>query len=172
MLHFYLPPRVLPTPLDPPWFILLLCKSWAVRRTLVHRVIVSLILVPCRARGSAIAVRRILVISPESSLHAHKVVPVLQLLKCEDTFPLFVPLNAHRESHRLVPHSFLIYREIDRIYFRRTIFPLLGHNVSNGPTSICFTTNFGLVGARTPFNPNKLDRLISGKIFESVLDIL
>ena len=52
-----------------------------VRRILVHRVIVSLILAPCRAKGSAIAVRRILVISPESSLHARKAILVFARAK-------------------------------------------------------------------------------------------
>ena len=47
----------------------------------MHRVIVSLILASCRARGSAIAVRRILVISPESSLHARKAVLVFARAK-------------------------------------------------------------------------------------------
>ena len=40
----------------------------------MHRVIVSLILASYRARGSATTVRRILVISPESSLHARKAI--------------------------------------------------------------------------------------------------
>ena len=75
----------------------------------MHRVIVSLILASCRARGSAIAVRRILLISPESSLHARKAVLVFARAKIVDTFPLFAPLNAHWESHRLLPHSFPIY---------------------------------------------------------------
>ena len=74
MFLFHLPPRVLLTPPDPPWSILLLWRSWAVRRILVYRVNVSLILAPCRARGSATAARRILVISLESSLHAHKAI--------------------------------------------------------------------------------------------------
>ena len=52
-----------------------------VRRILVHRVIVSLILVPCRARGSATAVRRILVTSPEFSHHDHRVVLVFTRVK-------------------------------------------------------------------------------------------
>ena len=47
----------------------------------MNRVIVSLILAPCRARVSAIAVRRILVISPESSLHSHKAVLVFARAK-------------------------------------------------------------------------------------------
>ena len=57
-------------------------------RILVHRMIVSLILAPCRARGSAIAVRRILVISPESSLHARKAVLVFARAKMCGHLPL------------------------------------------------------------------------------------
>ena len=78
---FYMIPRVPLTPLDPPRSIFLPRRSWVVRRILVHRVIVSLILAPCWARGSAIAVRRILMISPKSSLHAHKVVLVFAKAK-------------------------------------------------------------------------------------------
>ena len=52
------------------------------------RVIVSLILASCRARGSAIAVRRILVISPESSLHARKAVLVFARAKMCGHLPL------------------------------------------------------------------------------------
>ena len=47
-----------------------------VRRILVHRVIVSLILAPYRARGLAAAVRRILVTSPEFSHHDRRAVLV------------------------------------------------------------------------------------------------
>ena len=54
----------------------------------MHRAIVSLILASCRARGSAIAVRRILVISPESSLHAHKAVLVFARAKMCGHVPL------------------------------------------------------------------------------------
>ena len=54
----------------------------------MHRVIVSLILSSCQARGSAIAVRRILVISPESSLHAHKAILVFARAKMCGHLPL------------------------------------------------------------------------------------
>ena len=74
MFFFHLPPWVLLTLPDPPWSILLLWRSWAVRRILVHRVIVSLILAPCWARGSATTARRSLVISPVSSHHARRAV--------------------------------------------------------------------------------------------------
>ena len=88
MFLFYLLPRVPLAPLDPPWFNSLLWGSWVVRRILVHRVIVSLILAPCRARGSATAVRRILVISPESSLHDRRAVLVFARAKMCGHLPL------------------------------------------------------------------------------------
>ena len=75
-VFFHLLPRMLPAPLDPPWSVLLLWRSRAVRRILVHRVIVSLILALRWARRPAIVVRRILVISPGSSLYAHKAILV------------------------------------------------------------------------------------------------
>ena len=52
-----------------------------VRRILVHRVIVSLISAPCRARGSVAAVRRILVTSPEFSHHDRRAVLVFARVK-------------------------------------------------------------------------------------------
>ena len=88
MLLFYLPLRVLLTLPDPPWSIFLPWRSWAVRRILVHRVIVSPILAPCRARESATMVRRILVISPGSSLHARRAVLVFAKAKMRGYFPL------------------------------------------------------------------------------------
>ena len=87
MFLFFLPSRTL-TSSDPPWFIPFPWRSWVVRRILLHRVIVSLILAPCRARGSATAIRRILVISPESSLHAHKVVLAFARDKMCEHLPL------------------------------------------------------------------------------------
>ena len=63
-------------PPEPPWSNSLLWGSWVVRRILVHRVIVSLISAPCRARGSATTVRRILVASPEFSHHDRRAVLV------------------------------------------------------------------------------------------------
>jgi len=52
-----------------------------VRRILVHRVIVSLISMPCRARGSAAVVRKILVTSLEFSHHDHRAVLVFARVK-------------------------------------------------------------------------------------------
>ena len=59
-----------------------------VRRILVHRVIVSLILAPCRARRSATAVRRILMTSPEFSHHEHRAVLVFARAKMCGHLPL------------------------------------------------------------------------------------
>ena len=88
MFLFHLLPRVPLTSLDPPWSIFLLWRSWAVRRILMHRVIVSLILAPYRARGLATAVRRILVISPEFSLHARRAILVFAKAKMCGHLPL------------------------------------------------------------------------------------
>ena len=132
MSFFFLSLRVPPTSLDPPWFILLLWRSWAVRRILVHRVIVSLILAPRWARRLAIVVRRILVISPESSLHAHKVVLVFARARGCDHLPLVSPPIAHQESLRLLSHSSSIYRQICWAYVRRATFLPLGYNFIDG----------------------------------------
>ena len=73
---------------DPPWSNSLLWGSWVVRRILVYRMIVSLISVPCRARGSAIVVRRTLVTSPEFSHHDRRAVLVFARAKMCGHLPL------------------------------------------------------------------------------------
>ena len=69
----------------------------------MHRVIASLILAPRWARRPAIAVRRILVISPESSLHAHKAILVFTRARGCDHLSLVAPPNAHQESLGFFP---------------------------------------------------------------------
>ena len=59
-----------------------------VRRILVRRVIVSLILAPCQARGSAAAVRRILVTLLEFSHHDHRAILVFARAKMCGHLPL------------------------------------------------------------------------------------
>jgi len=59
-----------------------------VRRILVRRVIVSLISAPCRARGSATAVRKILVTSHEFSHHDRRAVLVFARAKMCGHLPL------------------------------------------------------------------------------------
>ena len=106
MFLFCLLLRVPLAPPDPPWSNSFLWGYWVVRRILVHTVIVSLILVPCRARGSATTVRRILVTSPEFSHHDRRAVlvfarakmcghlPLVRFIKCpsekpQTSFPRF-----------------------------------------------------------------------------------
>ena len=102
MFLFCLLPQV---PLDPPDPLYsLLWRSWVVRRILVHRVIVSLILAPCWARGSATTVRRIFVISPESSLHARRAVLVFALLLwVTHVAPAFTLLGSFLHQKRYPP---------------------------------------------------------------------
>ena len=152
MVFFHLLPRVLLVPLDPPWSIL--WRFQVARRILVHRVIVSLILAPCRARGSATAVRRILMISPESSLHAHKDVLVFARATRCDHLPLVAPSNAHRDNLRLLSQSSSIYQEIYWAYVRRANF-LLFIIIYWWANATWFTMSFGLVEIWAPFNPKK-----------------
>ena len=119
MFLFYLPPRVLSTLLDPPWSILLLWRSWAVRRILVHRVIVSPLLAPCWAKESATVVRRILVISPGSSLHARRAVLVFAKAKMSGHFPLVCLIKCPLGKPQ---PSFQWLWEISRAFVRRAAF--------------------------------------------------
>ena len=81
MLPLSLSFRALLVLLDPPWTIAMSWKSFMARRIIVFRVIMLPILVPCQARKSAAAARRILVISPESSRHRYEVVPVFAMAR-------------------------------------------------------------------------------------------
>ena len=85
----------------------------------------SLILASCRARGSAIAVRRILVISPKSSLHARKAVLVFARAKICGHI-------SHRESHRLLPHSFSVTEKSTEHLSGGQPFPFSGTILSMG----------------------------------------
>ena len=170
MFFFHLLPWALSTLLDPPWSILFLWRSWAARRILVHRVIVSPILAPCCARESATTARRSLVISPVSSHHACRAVLVFARAKMCGHFPLSVPLNAHQESHRLLSHSFSIYWEIGWAHARRAIFLFLGTILSTGQCRFVSRWPSALWGSGLPSIQRSLDRLISGqrKFFVSV----
>ena len=132
MFLFFLPSRALTSP-DPPWFIPSLWKSWVVRRILVYRVIVSLILAPCQARESATVVRRILVISPESSLHAHRAVLVFARAKMRGHLPLvcFIkrPLG---DSQASFPHSSIAEKPARRL-LSGWPFPFFWYNFINWP---------------------------------------
>jgi len=129
MFLFFLPSRALTSP-DPPWFISLLWRSWVVRRILVYRVIESPILAPCRARESATAVRRILVISPGSSLHARKAVLVFAKAKMRGRFPLVCSIKC---LPRKPQASFQRLREISWALARQAAFSFPVAILFNGP---------------------------------------
>jgi len=145
MFLFCLPPRVPLALLDPPWSHPLLWGCGVVRRILVHRAIVSLISAPCRARGSAAVVRRILVISPESSHHQCRAILVFARVQMCGHLPLVRSIKCP-------------CREIGGIY---------GYPLSRPDSFLpwCYfyycidmtwsMMPFGLVGIRTPFNPTK-----------------
>ena len=112
MFLFHMPLQVLLTPPDPPWSIFLLWRSWAVRRILVHRAIVSLILAPCRARESATMARRSLVISHVSSHHAHRAVLVFARAKMCGHLSLVRSTKRPPGKPQASFPQFLSYREI------------------------------------------------------------
>jgi len=144
-----------------------------VRRILVHRVIVSLILAPCRARGSATAVRRILVTSPEFSHHDHRAVLVFARAKMCGHLPLVCFIKCHWRNHRLLSHGFPAtkkwasfsrrlsfplfpsHREISWASVKQAAFPLPLTQFYQWADVTRFMMTLGLVGIRTPFNPKK-----------------
>ena len=128
MFFFHLLPQALLTPLDPPWSILLLWRSWAARRILMHRAIVSPILAPYRARESATMVRRILVISPGSSLYARRAVLVFAKAKMRGHFPLVCSIKCPSGKPQA---SFQRLREISWASVRQMAFSLLCRNFIN-----------------------------------------
>ena len=123
MLCFHLLSRVPLVPPDPLWSALLLWRSWAARRILVHRVIVSLISVPCWARGSAAVARRILVISPESSHHQCGAVLVFARVKMCGHLPLVRSIKCPSGKHSLLSHDFPATEKWTS-FSRRLSFPL------------------------------------------------
>jgi len=155
MFLFYLPPRVLPTPPNPPWSILLLWRSRVVRRILVHRVIVSFILAPHWARRPAIAVRRILMISPESSLHDRRAVLMFARAKMCGHLPLVCFIKCPSGRPQTSFPQFPSHREIGRASFKQVAFPLLLTQFHQQANVTWFMMTFGLVGTWTPFNPKR-----------------
>ena len=169
MLCFHLLSRVPLVPPDPPWSTLLLWRSWAARRILVHRVIVLLILAPRWARRPVIAVRRILVISPESSLHAHKAVLVFARARMCDHLPLVTPPNVHRESLRLLSQSSSIYWEICWAYVRRATFLLIWYNFIDGPMRLGSHWVLALWKSGLPSIQRSFGGLISGQCIHPMI---
>ena len=173
MSLFHLLPQVPLTSPDSPWSIFLPWRSWAIRRILVHRVIVSLILAPCRARGSTTAIRRILVISPESSLHARRAVLVFVRAKMCGHLPLVYSTECPLGKPQASSPQF---SDLSKNWLNLCLggrFPFsLGIMLAMGQCQLASWWTLALLGPRLPSIQNKLDRIISGKISESFLDLL
>ena len=92
----------------------------------MHRVIVSPILAPCRARGSADVVRRSLVMHLRLLTVLAELFQCLQGLECVDTFPLFIPSNAYREDRELLSSGFRSPRETCGYMLVKRSFPFFG----------------------------------------------
>ena len=116
------------------------------RRILVYRAIVSLILAPCRARGSATTARRSLVISPVSSHHARRAVLVFARAKMCGHLPLVrstkCPLGKPQASFPQFPS----HREISWASVKQAAFPLLLAKLYQRVDVTQFMMTFGLVG--------------------------
>ena len=86
----------------------------------------SLILAPCRAKESAAAARRSLVISPKSSHQARKVVLVFARARVCGHFSLVCSSNAYRENNKLLSNGFpVIEKSVVNLPVRR-LFPFFG----------------------------------------------
>jgi len=147
MFLFCLPPRVPLALLDPPWSNFLLWGSWVVRRILVHRVIVSLISAPCRARGSVTTVRRILVTSPKFSHHDRRAVLVFARAKICGHLPLVRFIKCPLEKPQTSFPRFPSHWEIDWIY---------GHHLSKWPFLYPDATSISEPIWRGPWWPSAL----------------
>ena len=126
-----------------------------VRRILVHRVIVSLISAPCRVRGSATTVRRILMTSPKFSHHDRRVVLVFARVKMCGHLSLVHSIKCSLgKPHTSFP-QFPIHREISWASVKQAAFPLLLMQFYQWADVTRFMMTFGLVRILTPFNPKK-----------------
>ena len=85
-------------------------KTPVVRRILVFRVIASPILVPCRAREPVAMVRRILVMSPESSHHRYEAILVFTRARMCGHLPLIC--SAYTKKPAKLTSAFLMNRSI------------------------------------------------------------
>ena len=133
--------RVLSALLDPLGPMLHYENPPVARRILVFREIVSPILVPCQARESIAAARRILVISPKSSHHLYEAVPVFARAQMCGHLPLICLTYAKKPTK--LTSAFLMNRSI-------SFSPWCYFHLLADATHI-----FRLCGDQTPFNPRK-----------------
>ena len=92
----------------------------------MRRVIVSVILAPYRAKESAVAARRSLVISPASSHQAHIAVLVFARARACGHFSLVCSSNAYRENHKLLSSGFPVTEKSAGYLLVRRLFPFFG----------------------------------------------
>jgi hypothetical protein len=102
--------RVLPALLDLPWTNAPSRKPLVARRILVFRMIVLPILVSFQTRESVVVARRILVISPQSSLHWYEVVQVFARARMCGHRPLVS--SAYAKKHVKLTSAFLMNRHV------------------------------------------------------------
>ena len=158
MFLFYLFPRVPLTLPDPPWPIFLPWTSLVVRRILMHRVIVSLISAPCRARGSATMVRRTLVTSLEFSHHDRRAILVFARVKMCGHLPLIHSIKCSSgETTDFFPMVSQPPRNRLDIWasFWQAAFSLPWCHFYQQADMTQSMMTFGLVGIWTPFNTKK-----------------
>ena len=91
----------------------------------------SLILAPCRARESAAAARRSLVMSPASSHQAHRAVLVFARARMCGHFSLVCSIKCLSGKTQASFQRFP--REIGWVSASQAAFPFLWHNLTNGP---------------------------------------
>ena len=124
-----------------------------VRRILVHRVIVSLISVPCRARGSATAIRRILVTSPAFSHHDRRAVLVFARVKMCGHLSLVHFIKCSLGKPQTSFPRFPSHREIGSIYGHLLAGGLLSHGFPAAEESVGYMGIFLAGGLFSPLMP-------------------
>ena len=99
----------------------------------MRRVIMLLILAPCRAKELAAAARRSLVISPASSHHARRAVLVFARARMCGHFSLVCSIKCLSGKPQASFQRFPSHREISWVSASQAVFPFLWHNLINGP---------------------------------------
>ena len=127
----------------------------------------SPILAPCRARESATAVRRILVISPGSSLHARRAILVFAKAKMHGCFPLVCSIKC---PPRKPQASFHRLREISWAFARQAAFSFPITILLTGRCDLVYDDFSALWGFELPSIQRGLGGSVSGqcKFFISI----
>ena len=126
----------------------------------MHGVIVSPILAPCRARESATAVRRILVISPGSSLHARRAVLVFARAKMRGHLLLVCSIECPSGKPQA---SFQRLQEISWAFVRQAAFSFPVTISLTGRCNLVYDDFSTLWGFELPSIQRGLGGLIAGQ---------